>query len=151
MLPKLISKSNTLKPKEHSEEIVKALGITSDGYQAGLTKIFLRAGLLARFEKMRGDIMSASALKIQRVFRGYVMKRVFAAIKEHSIFLQSVIRMIICQHMATHKRHNNASIKIQKTWRMWSVRNEYCIRKEYSIFVQSGINMFFTTSQFFSD
>ena len=42
-----------MKPKEYCEAIIKALGGNSDLYQFGLTKIFLRAGVLAKFEKMR--------------------------------------------------------------------------------------------------
>ena len=53
LVPKLINKNNTMKPKEYCEAIIKALGGNSDLYQFGLTKIFLRAGVLAKFEKMR--------------------------------------------------------------------------------------------------
>ena len=42
-----------MKPKEYCEALIKSLGGDPDGYQFGLSKIFLRAGLLAKFEKMR--------------------------------------------------------------------------------------------------
>jgi myosin-5 len=138
LVPKLISKSNTLKPKDYSEAIVKALGVNSDGYQVGLTKIFLRAGLLAKFEKMRGDLMIASTVKIQKTYRGYFTRKYYASLKKKAVYMQSVIRMLNAQHQATNMRQRRASTKMQKTWRMWAVKKDYLVAQKSTLLLQSG-------------
>jgi myosin-5 len=151
LAPKLVSKTNKMKPKEYCEAIIRSLGVIEDGYQFGLTKIFLRAGLLARFEKMRTgksisdrrfltliDLMNNSAIKIQKIWKGLLARRRYAKEKTAAVRLQSVVRMVIASRLATKIRRNNAAIKIQKTVRMFFQKNKFRKVKRAAVITQSG-------------
>lgn len=46
-----------------------------DRYQVGKTKAFMRAGVVAYLEKLRGDKLAWAAISIQRIYKGTLYRR----------------------------------------------------------------------------
>ena len=65
------------------------VGVSStQGYQLGRTKVFLRAGQMAQLDKLRTELMGASATTIQRHVRGLLKRRQYQRVRRATVRLQ---------------------------------------------------------------
>lgn len=62
-------------------------GNRSEGTTAGL-QVFLRAGQMAELDKLRTDLMSSSAVKLQAAARGFIARRRYQRVRKAVLTLQ---------------------------------------------------------------
>eukprot|EP01102_Stenamoeba_stenopodia_P010426 TRINITY_DN313_c0_g2_i1.p1 TRINITY_DN313_c0_g2~~TRINITY_DN313_c0_g2_i1.p1 ORF type:complete len:1518 (+),score=388.08 TRINITY_DN313_c0_g2_i1:55-4608(+) len=107
------------------EALFNSLNIERDKYQFGLTKLFLRAGQIASFEKMRTDKLNMSALMIQKNFRRFVTRRWYLGVRQKIIELQTVCRLYLAKKKMQQLIRLRAAIKIQRRFRAYLVRRKF--------------------------
>eukprot|EP01114_Cavostelium_apophysatum_P016651 TRINITY_DN4783_c0_g1_i3.p1 TRINITY_DN4783_c0_g1~~TRINITY_DN4783_c0_g1_i3.p1 ORF type:complete len:1580 (-),score=460.18 TRINITY_DN4783_c0_g1_i3:46-4674(-) len=149
LAPKLLSKKDAnANPRKQCQALVEALQVGADEYQLGLTKIFMRSGVVGRLEKMRGDMLNSSATKIQKVWRGHVYKSRYEKIKRCALSLQSFVRMILGKHALGGLRRIAASIAIQKQARCMLQRNRFLRIKQAAVALQNAVRNLESRKQF---
>lgn len=139
LAPDLVKAGNSMKPRDYCEALIKKLGVHANLYQFGLTKIFLRAGQLAKFEQMRTDLMNTSATAIQKVWKGILARRWYKKVRSSAIRIQSAIRMILAQRLANFIRKNRAATIIQSCVRMYAQRRKYVQVRDAVITLQAAL------------
>ena len=135
---------------DHKEELIKMFDealapMEKDGkkaYVIGKSRIYFRLGALEYIEAERQKGFVVWALDMQRVTRGWLIRRKSSGRKmqakgPYAIKLQSVVRMFLAKKVlkklkkATkgkkkkHKKQNKAAIKIQAVARVWLVRGKF--------------------------
>eukprot|EP01117_Protostelium_nocturnum_P017407 TRINITY_DN7085_c1_g5_i3.p1 TRINITY_DN7085_c1_g5~~TRINITY_DN7085_c1_g5_i3.p1 ORF type:complete len:1433 (-),score=309.06 TRINITY_DN7085_c1_g5_i3:27-4325(-) len=128
-----------LNPKAMCELILSHLKVNNAEYQLGTTKLFLRAGQLAKLEKVRTDLMNSSAVNIQKVWRGRKQKREFKVMQQCALVLQTVIRITLSKLNAKNLRRNAAATKIQKSLRMFVLQKRHNETKNAALVLQTAI------------
>ena len=83
------------------------------GYQLGLTKVFLRAGQMALLDKLRTDVLTAAARRIQAVVRMFLSKRHYAQMKRAALVIQSHARGHSARRLAALLRAEAAAVTVQ--------------------------------------
>jgi myosin-5 len=103
-----------------------------DKYQVGLTKIFLRAGMLAEFEKLRSDRLNALATVVQKNFKRYMGLKRYRHLKETVVGLQATFRRTLAQRALKEK----AALRIQSAARAFIERRKFVRARKVIIDVQ---------------
>ncbi|PRP79831.1 putative myosin XI [Planoprotostelium fungivorum] len=104
-------------PRIISEMIVISCNLPKNDYQLGTTKLFLRAGQLARFEKMRTDLMNKSAANLQKVWRMKKFYQLYQQSKRAALCMQTAFRVALARGKAQFMRKIFAAIRIQRFMR----------------------------------
>jgi len=131
----------TYDPRTLSQMIVTSCNLSPNDYQLGTTKLFLRAGQLARFEKMRNDLMNNSAANLQKVWRMKKMYKMYLDMKRAALCMQSVFRVALCKGKAKHMRMIFAAIKIQKFMRRCYAQRKSRAKRNAVVALQTAIRM----------
>jgi len=111
--------------RELCTRILQANIPEEDRYQVGLTKIFFRAGLLARFEQLRTQRQNQLATLMQKNVRRHIAQRNYAAIRKSIIGAQTVWRAKLAQRRAETARKEAAATLIQRTARGFLQRSRF--------------------------
>lgn len=99
-------------------------------YQFGKTKIFFRSGQVALLERIRAQKLRECAILLQRMIRGWIVRRRYIKIRYTILRLQCYSRRYLARKLYVHLKQTKAAIAIQTKWRSWSARNKYLkIRK----------------------
>lgn len=125
--------------RELCQVILDACIRDTDKYQVGETKIFFRAGQLAYLEKLRSDRFDACATVLQKNIRRFVYRHRYLKMKEMTIKLQCLARVLIAKKQLRQLQQEKAAIIIQKNFRRFSARKEYLQKKNFAIKLQAVI------------
>ncbi|GAA5988064.1 hypothetical protein JCM11641_007917 [Rhodosporidiobolus odoratus] len=96
-----------------------------DKYQVGLTKIFFRAGLLARFEQLRTARLHDLATVIQKHVRRFLAVRDYERARKMVLGVQTVWRAKMAKRVAEEMRRERAAVLIQKQVRGFVERTRF--------------------------
>jgi myosin-5 len=112
-------------PMAVTEAMVRAVIRDPIKYQFGKTKVFLRTGMLAYFEKLRTETLSRSALKIQTAYRGYKDRSVYRAKRNGAVKIQSVYRGYKDRKAYQTWRKTKAAIVVSRAWKGYVQRTKF--------------------------
>ncbi|KAJ2816235.1 Myosin type-2 heavy chain 1, partial [Coemansia furcata] len=85
-------------------------------YQVGLTKVFFRAGQWAIMEKKRSSLFESSAVAIQRVCRGALVRRSRARVVKAVVTLQRWFRSCCDKRLEASLLKRHAVRVIERAW-----------------------------------
>lgn len=102
-------------------------------YQLGNTKIFFKAGMLARFEKLRSDKLYQSAVMIQKNLRRRYFRDKYLDIRKSHISLQALVAGHIVRARIKRERETEAAVRIQTAIRGFVARKK--IQEAYNSIV----------------
>ncbi|GAA6027831.1 hypothetical protein JCM8097_001737 [Rhodosporidiobolus ruineniae] len=108
-----------------------------DKYQVGLTKIFFRAGLLARFEQLRTSRLNELTTLIQKNVRRFLAVRDYARARKAIVGLQAMWRAREARKRVEDMRRENAAVMIQKQARGFLERTRYERTRKAVIAIQA--------------
>ncbi|KAJ1918365.1 Myosin type-2 heavy chain 1 [Mycoemilia scoparia] len=98
---------------------------SEDRYQIGLTKIFFRAGQWAVMENLRTDLITKTAITIQKNIRAYKARTQFQAYKEAALKIQRWYRTVTLWSRLRKIGRDNAASKIQRQWLLYKENQRY--------------------------
>jgi myosin-5 len=96
-----------------------------DKYQIGLTKIFLRAGMLAYLESRRLDRLNALATVIQKNYKRTMQRRKYLKMRAAAIRIQTWWRGIAARKLVLSIKKDAAVRRIQNAARMFIQRSRF--------------------------
>ena len=108
-----------------------------DKYQVGLTKIFFRAGLLARFEQLRHARLGELTTLIQKNVRRFLAQRDYGRVRRMILGVQCVARANAAKRLAQEARRERAAVMIQKAARGFLERVKYERARKAVVAVQA--------------
>lgn len=97
---------------ECATEIIKNERLTAAQFQIGVTKVFLRAGLVALFEQRLKEKLERAAIKLQKHIRGFVKRKQFLRMKRDAVTIQCRVRRLLAQHLLKVKKRDFLSLLI---------------------------------------
>ncbi|KAE8711631.1 Myosin-11 [Hibiscus syriacus] len=109
--------------KTACQKILEKSGL--QGFQVGLTKIFLRAGQMPELDARRAEVLGGAANIIQRRIRTHISRKRFLALQKAAIDLQSICRGTLASKIYENKRRQAAAVKIQKNTKRHQARVAY--------------------------
>ncbi|GAA6061411.1 hypothetical protein JCM10212_004469 [Sporobolomyces blumeae] len=109
----------------------------ADKYQVGLTKIFFRAGLLARFEQLRTSRLNELTTLIQKNVRRYIAQRDYKRLQRSVVGLQALWRGRDARKRVESMRQERAAVQIQKAARGFLERAKFQRARQTVIAIQS--------------
>ncbi|KZO95749.1 hypothetical protein CALVIDRAFT_515524 [Calocera viscosa TUFC12733] len=124
-------------PKVLCSEILKAAIKDQDKYQAGLTKIFFRAGMLAYLEAQRTDKLNYLVTIIQKNMRRRMAVKKYQELRTATIHIQTWWRTILAQRLVYRMRQEAAAVRFQKAIRRYLQRKQFMDVRESVIRFQS--------------
>jgi len=127
-------------PKAFSKTILKSTINDEDKYQIGLTKIFLRAGMLAYLESRRLDRLNALATVIQKNFKRTMQRRKYLRLRDASIRIQTWWRGIMARKMLLELKKEAAVGRLQRAARMYIQRSRFLAVHNAVTGLQAGKN-----------
>ena len=110
----------------------------TDKYQVGLTKIFFRAGLLARFEQLRTDRLNQLATLMQKNVRRHLAVKNYTALRKAVIGVQTAWRATLAKRRAEEEKREKAAVLIQSTARGFLERQKFLRVKSTIVAIQSS-------------
>ncbi|GAA5976690.1 hypothetical protein JCM10908_005597 [Rhodotorula pacifica] len=108
-----------------------------DKYQVGLTKIFFRAGLLARFEQLRHARLTEIATLLQRSIRRHFAVRNYQRVRTMVSGIQRLVRATAAKQRVEAIRRERAAVTIQKAARGFAARRQYEAARKAIVAVQA--------------
>ncbi|KAG8390828.1 hypothetical protein BUALT_Bualt01G0124100 [Buddleja alternifolia] len=109
------------------------------GFQIGKTKVFLRAGQMAELDARRTEVLTTAAKTLQRRIRTHTARKLFMAVREAAINVQSFCRSrLACKFYETVKRQA-AALKIQRNARRHHARTAYSTLRLSILVIQTGL------------
>ncbi|CAI5520240.1 unnamed protein product [Closterium sp. Naga37s-1] len=131
---------SSLYDEAEDDELVRAImkeaGI--QGYQIGLTKVFLRAGQMVVLETMRLNRMAEAARTIQKYFRAYLFR---LHRKQAALTIQNYWRGFKAREQLRELREFKAAQTIQKYTRRWMHRRRFLDMREAQIRIAAHVRM----------
>ena len=109
-------------PKTFCTTILKQTLTDPDKYQIGLTKVFLRAGMLAYLESRRLDRLNSLATVIQKNFKRTMERNRYARLRKSTIKIQTWWRGIMAKRFVLSIRKEVAARKLQAAARRFVQR-----------------------------
>lgn len=110
----------------------------ADKFQIGLTKIFFRAGLLARFEQLRTARLNQLATLMQKNVRRHLAVKNYKALRKAVIGVQTAWRATLAKRRAEEEKKQKAAVLIQSTARGFLQRQKFLRAKSTIVAVQSS-------------
>ncbi|GAA5903549.1 myosin 2 [Sporobolomyces salmoneus] len=118
-------------------EILSSTISEADKYQVGLTKIFFRAGLLARFEQLRTNRLNELTTLIQKNVRRYIAQRDYKRLQRSAVGLQALWRGKDARKRVETMRQDRAAVQIQKAARGYLERSKFQRARQAVLAIQS--------------
>uniref|UniRef100_A0A7E4ZTC1 Myosin motor domain-containing protein n=1 Tax=Panagrellus redivivus TaxID=6233 RepID=A0A7E4ZTC1_PANRE len=112
------------KPKEFAK-LACAKWLEPEKFALGKTKMFFRVGQVARLEKIRQDVLAASALRIQTTWRGFVARRRYTTLLNSIRVIQAVGRSFLAYRRLKYLQMQRATIVIQTAFRGHRERKKF--------------------------
>lgn len=112
-------------PKVFSKTILTSTIKDEDKFQIGLTKIFLRAGMLAYLESRRLDRLNTLATIIQKNFKRTLQRRRYLKQREAAIKIQTWWRGIAARKLVLSIKKDVAVRRLQNAARMFIQRSRF--------------------------
>ncbi|GAA5890383.1 hypothetical protein JCM5296_002805 [Sporobolomyces johnsonii] len=109
----------------------------SDKYQVGLTKIFFRAGLLARFEQLRTSRLNELTTLIQKNVRRFLAVRDYRRLQRSVVGLQAIWRARAARKRVEEMKRERAALLIQRNARGYLERTRFQRARKAVVAVQS--------------
>ena len=111
------------RPKDGVKEVLKSIGKHSEDFSMGRSKVFIRSPkTVFELEELRRKRVEEIATFIQRMYRGWVKRRRFKALKRAQLVFSTHYRTHVC--VKRYRKLRNAAIVIQKYFRGWTARKE---------------------------
>jgi myosin-5 len=109
----------------------------TDKYQAGLTKIFFRAGMLASLESMRSTRLNGLVTIVQKNVRRRLAVKRYGQMRSGAIKIQTWWRGIMARRLVGHLRKEACALRLQKAGRAFVQRKKFLDCRRGVILVQS--------------
>ncbi|CAK9822430.1 Unconventional myosin-X [Anthophora retusa] len=106
--------SRSYDEKEAVRCLISNQGIPETEWQIGKTKVFLRSYVHEPLEDCRNQMVTSNAIMIQKMWRGYVVRR-------------------------EYKRIKDAALKVQHAYRGWKLRIMFIRKRRAAIVIQSHL------------
>ncbi|BGP06402.1 Myosin type-2 heavy chain 1 [Rhodotorula toruloides] len=119
------------------ESILSSAISEPDRYQVGLTKIFFRAGLLARFEQLRTSRLNELTTLIQKNVRRFLAMRDYSRVRKMILGVQAVVRANAAKRRAEEARREKAAVMVQKVARGFMERQRFERAKRMVVALQA--------------
>ncbi|CAD6190072.1 unnamed protein product [Caenorhabditis auriculariae] len=124
------------KPKKFADNACAAC-LEEGKYALGKTKIFLRTGQVAVLERVRLETLSASALLIQKTWRGYVARKKYENMKRSLQIIQAATRAFLAFRRIKYLQMHRAAIAIQSAVRRHQAEKRFQKIRNTVIAIQS--------------
>lgn len=111
----------------------------SGKYQMGLTKIFFKAGMLAKLEKMRTDTLHRAAVMLQKNIRMKYYRKQYLQIRELVIALETVLRGVLVRTRIQRERELDAAVRLQTAIRATTARRQYQAALQLVVTIQLAV------------
>ncbi|KAJ3396223.1 cytochrome c oxidase subunit 1 [Lobulomyces angularis] len=112
--------------------ILTSANMSSDIWQLGKTKVFLKDEAIILIQKEADKILTMKVLLIQKFMHGYVYRKKYCLKKKSAMVIQKYLKGFLCKRIYIRKR--KAAIKIQSVTRGWFARDFFAqLKKETSI------------------
>jgi myosin-5 len=125
--------------KNATETLLKHLNLDERTYQLGLTKVFMKAGIIGLLEDRRTVKMGNAAMAMQKHVRRIYAERAYAIQKKAVLRFQAVFRMCQCLKMGEYLRRERASAKLQTFVRTFNARKLYLEDRKNVVTLQKHI------------
>ncbi|KIM28753.1 hypothetical protein M408DRAFT_329210 [Serendipita vermifera MAFF 305830] len=135
-------------PKAFSNTILMNIIKDEDKFQIGLTKIFLRAGMLAYLESKRLDRLNALATVIQKNFKRTMQRRKYLRMRESSIRIQTWWRGHLARKMLSDMKKEATVSRLQRAARMFIQRSRFLAVHNATMKLQAVIRGIQTRKKF---
>ncbi|KAL6614620.1 hypothetical protein ACP70R_036890 [Stipagrostis hirtigluma subsp. patula] len=142
--PEILKEKND--EKVACQKILDKVGL--QGYQIGLTKVFLRAGQMAELDARRTEVRNNAARGVQSQFRTHVAREQFLILRNTSICLQSFVRARLACKQHEFLRQQAAALRIQKNTRWFFAWKTYCQLRLSAITLQTGLRAMAARNEF---
>ena len=96
-----------------------------DKYQAGLTKIFFRAGMLAALESFRSERLNALVTVVQKNMRRRMAVKKYQELRKATIKIQTWWRGILARRFVEGVRKTTAATRLQTVLRQYIQRRRF--------------------------
>ncbi|KAL5490141.1 MYO2 [Sanghuangporus weigelae] len=110
-----------------------------DKYQAGLTKIFFRAGMLAALESLRSERLNSLVTLIQKNVRRRLAAKKYQSMRRAAIKIQTWWRGILARRLVGEIRREVSARKLQTAIRRYLQRSRFVAIRIAIISIQSHI------------
>lgn len=107
------------------KELLDGSEVNSDHMQIGLTKVFMKQNVYEYIEDLKRSKIKASAIKIQKMMRGYYHKMLLLRLRRSTMMLQKIYRGYVARCIVDHMRKTRASTYIQKIVRRYIERRTF--------------------------
>lgn len=105
--------------------------------QYGKTKLFFRAGQVALLERIRAQKLMDCAILMQKVVRGWLVRRQYIKIKETILKLQAYSRSYLARKEFKRRREERAAIRIQSNWKAYKCRTDFVRLRRLVLLIQA--------------
>ena len=128
-------KNLEIKPLCHL--ILKKTIDDEDKYQAGLTKIFFRAGMLAALESLRSERLNALVVLIQKNVRRRLAVTRYQSMRKAAIKIQTWWRGILARRFVAKIRREVSALRLQTAIRRFLQRRKLLLVRHTITSIQS--------------
>ena len=126
--------------KDCAAAIIEKIGLEANQFQLGLTKVFLRAGLVALFEELLKRKLDEAAIMIQKHFLAWVKRKQFLRIKRNVVVIQCRARRLMAKILLHENRERLLAIRIQSHVRCFVVYRSYKRTLKSAVLVQRRVH-----------
>ena len=124
-----------LEIKQLCSLILKMTINDEDKYQAGLTKIFFRAGMLAALESLRSERLNSLVTLVQKNIRRRLAVKKYQALRNATIKIQTWWRGILARRLVDSIRREVTARRLQTAIRRYVQRSRFLtIRRAIILF-----------------
>ena len=116
--------------------ILKTTINDEDKYQAGLTKIFFRAGMLAALESLRSEKLNSLVTLIQKNVRRRLAVKKYQRMRRAAITIQTWWRGILARRLVAEIRREVSARKLQTAIRRYLQRSKFVVIRHAIISIQ---------------
>ena len=126
-----------LEIKQLCSLILKETINDEDKYQAGLTKIFFRAGMLAALESLRSERLNSLVTLVQKNVRRRLAVKKYKALRNAAITIQTWWRGILARKLVEQIRKEVNARRLQTVLRRYIQRKKFLVIRHAIICLQS--------------
>eukprot|EP00026_Physarum_polycephalum_P000390 Phypoly_transcript_00390.p1 GENE.Phypoly_transcript_00390~~Phypoly_transcript_00390.p1 ORF type:complete len:1209 (+),score=284.14 Phypoly_transcript_00390:153-3779(+) len=135
-------------PKKCCEILMNTYKIGIEQVQFGLTKLFLRAGVVAQFETMRTQKLNNSAIAVQKHWKRFYYQRHYKQLRIATIYVQNCMRKSIARAILGRLREDYAATKLQCAVRKFAEVKKYRRIRQAAVVLQKAVLAFYAARKF---